>query len=257
MSHVVRFFFSASGVVFALVVAACWIWRRPQSATARRFLFGAAAGYALISTYAAPATVSRALTAGYHKFTAAEAPHGATALVVLGAGTYTVGGWENSATLMSDVEAARVLEAWRVFRLIRPAVVITSGGPPTPDDRSKPSGLNMHDELVRLGVPDAQIIVDIASHDTHDSAVLISPMLRTNGIEHLVLVTSDTHMRRSLGTFRAQGWNAVPATAPDPNLNREWYNRLLPSPYGLDLSQQVTHELLGLPYYWLRGWWRP
>ncbi len=257
MSHAVRFFFSTSGVVFALAVAALWMWRRPQSPGARRFLFGAAAAYALISTYAAPAMVSRALTAGYHKFTAAEAPHGTTALVVLGARTYTVGGWEDSATLMSDVEAARVLEAWRVFRLIRPAVVITSGGPPTPDDRSRPSGLNIHDELVRLGIPDAQIIVDIASHDTHDSAVVIPPILRTKGIEHLVLVTSDTHMRRSLGTFRAQGWNAVPAIAPDPNVERDWYDRLLPSPYGLDLSQQVTHEFVGLPYYWLRGWWRP
>jgi uncharacterized SAM-binding protein YcdF (DUF218 family) len=257
MSHVVRFFFSASGVVFVLVAAAAWVWRRPQSARARRFLFSAAAGYALISTYAAPALVSRALTAGYHKFTAPEAPHGVTALVVLGAGTHTVGGWAGSATIMSDVEAARVLEAWRVFRLIRPAVVITSGGSPTPDDRSTPSGLNMHDELVRLGIPDTQIIVEIASRDTHDSAVAIPPMLRTKGIEHLVLVTSDTHMLRSLGTFRAQGWNAVPAIAPDPNLDRKWYDRILPSPYGLDLSQQVTHEIVGLSYYWLRGWWRP
>jgi uncharacterized SAM-binding protein YcdF (DUF218 family) len=257
MSHAVRFFFSASGIVFSLVVAAVWLWRRPQSPAARRFLFGTAAGYALISTYAAPAIVGRALSAGYHKFTAADAPHAATALVVLGAGTYTVGGWQDSATLMSDVEAARVLEAWRVFRLIKPAVVITSGGPPTLDDRSQPSGLNIHDELVRLGIPDAQIIVDIASHDTHDSAVVIQPILRTRGIEHVVLVTSDTHMRRSLGAFRAQGWNAVPAIAPDPNLDREWYDRLLPSRYGLDLSLQVTHEVLGLPYYWLRGWWRP
>jgi uncharacterized SAM-binding protein YcdF (DUF218 family) len=257
MSHAVHFFFSTSGVVSALVVAALWLWRRPRSAAARRFLFGAAAGYALISTYAVPALASRAMTAGYHKFAAADAPPGATALVVLGAGTVVVGGWEDSAAIMTDVEAARVLEAWRVFRLIGPAVVITSGGAPAPEDQSKPSGLNMHDELVRLGIPDAQIIVDIASHDTHSSAIVILPMLRTKGIEHLVLVTSDTHMRRSLGTFRAQGWTAVPAVAPDPNLGRRWHDWFLPSSYGLDLSGQLTHELLGLSYYWLRGWWRP
>jgi uncharacterized SAM-binding protein YcdF (DUF218 family) len=257
MSPVVHFLLSTSGVVSALLVAAVWAWRRPQSPAARRFLLGVAAGYALVSTYAVPAIVSRVFAAGYHELTAAEAPHGAIALVVLGAGTSTVGGWEDAAAIMTDVEAARMLETWRVFRLIRPTIVITSGGLPTPGERSKPSGLNLHDELVRLGIPDAQIIVDIASRDTHDSAVVIAPMLRTRSIEHLVLVTSDTHMRRSIGAFRAQGWNAVPAIAPDPNAERGWGDWLLPSTYGLNLSQQITHELLGLPYYWLRGWWRP
>jgi uncharacterized SAM-binding protein YcdF (DUF218 family) len=112
----------------------------------------------------------------------------------------------------------------------------------------------MHDELVRLGVPASRVIVETASHDTHDEAVILAPMLRTHGIEHVVLVTSATHMRRSLAVFRAQGWNAVPAIAPDPGFTSTWAAWLLPSAIGLDLSHQVVHELIGLPYYWARGW---
>lgn len=256
MSDVVRTLFSTAGAVLALLVAAVWIWRRPHSPSARRFLLAAAAGYTMASVYAVPAIVARGLSAGFHRFTPADAPRGATAIVVLGAGTQTIQGWDDRFDLMSDVEAARVLETWRVFKLIAPAVVISSGGLPHPDDFSEPSGMNMRDELVHLGVPGEKIVVEVASRDTHDEAVLIPPLLRARGIDRIVLVTSDAHMRRSLGAFRAQGWNAVPAIAPDPNHDGPWLDWLIPSPEGLELSGQVSHELVGLPYYWLRGWWR-
>jgi hypothetical protein len=84
----------------------------------------------------------------------------------------------------------------------------------------------------------------------------IQRLLRARGIEDLVLVTSQTHMRRSLAVFRAQGWPAVPAIAPDPDFSASWRDWLLPTANGLDLSHQIVHELIGLPYYWIRGWER-
>ncbi len=256
MDHVVRFFFSTTGALVWLLAAVAWLLLRPRSAAARRALFVIAIAYALASIYAVPALIGRVLSAGYHPFTAADAPQGRTAVVVLGAEALRIRGWDESLSLslMTNVQAARVLEAWRVFRLIAPAIVVTSGGLPHDDDASTPSGENMHDELVRLGVPDSRIVVETTSHDTHDEAVIVAPMLRAHGIEHVVLVTSETHMRRSIAVFRAQGWNAVPAIAPDPAGASAWSAWLVPSANGLDLSHQVIHELIGLPYYWIRGW---
>ncbi|HWF83283.1 MAG TPA: YdcF family protein [Vicinamibacterales bacterium] len=256
MDHVVRFFLSTAGAIVWLLAAAAWVVLRPRSAAARRALFVIAIVYALASIYAVPALVGRVLSAGYHPFTAADAPQGRTAVVVLGAEALRIQGWDEnlSLSLMTNVQAARVLEAWRVFRLIAPAIVVTSGGLPHGDEASTPSGENMHDELVRLGVPDSRIMVETASHDTHDEAVIVAPMLRAQGIEHVVLVTSETHMRRSIAVFRAQGWNAVPAIAPDPARDSAWSAWLVPSSKGLDLSHQVMHELIGVPYYWVRGW---
>ena len=114
----------------------------------------------------------------------------------------------------------------------------------------------MRDELVRLGVPAARIIVETRSSNTREEALVVTPMLRSRGIEHMVLVTSDSHMRRALGVFRAEGWRAVPAIAPDPGFNASWEDWLVPSGNGLELSRQISRELLGLPYFWLRGWWR-
>lgn len=257
MSDLVRFFCSATGALVWLFATIVWTAIRPRSRAARRALLTVAFVYALASIYAVPALVGRTLSIGYRPFTVADAPRGRTAIVVLGSGAVLIEGWDENLhlDLMTDVEGARVLEAWRVFRLISPALVVASGGRPDPDDASPPSGQNMHDALVRLGVPDGRTLVETISRNTHDEAVVIAPMLHAHGVEHIVLVTSDTHMRRSLAVFRAQGWDAVPAIAPDPGrFDRSWRAWLLPSDSGLQMSEQVMHELLGIPYYWLRGW---
>jgi len=46
---------------------------------------------------------------------------------------------------------------------------------------------------------------------------------------------------------------AVPAIAPDPDSFRSWGDRLRPSRHGLEMSAQLAHEVVHLPYYWSRG----
>jgi uncharacterized SAM-binding protein YcdF (DUF218 family) len=156
----------------------------------------------------------------------------------------------------SDVAAARVLEAWRVYRIARPAWVISSGGLPTPDDPSEPSSTNMRDMLVRLGVPAHQIVTESASRETHENALASAAIVRELHADAVVLVTSAVHMRRALGAFRAAGLQATPAAAPDPWFQNTWHAWLLPTDHGLYFSGAVAHEVLGIPSYWLRGWWR-
>ena len=256
MNALVAFFFSTTGVITFLLVAAVWLARRPRSNAARRFLVAAAFCYALAGTYAVPALIARALSFGYHQFTLDDKPPDPVALVVLGSGTLVIRGWVDRADVMTDIAAARVLETARVFRLIDPLVIVSSGGLPSPDDDSQPSGTNMRNELVRLGIPDSRIIVEIESRNTREEAMIVTPLLRARGIERMVLVTSDSHMRRALGIFRVYGWDAVPAIAPDPGFGGSWSNWLIPSGAGLEFSRQISRELLGLPYYWARGWWR-
>jgi uncharacterized SAM-binding protein YcdF (DUF218 family) len=79
-------------------------------------------------------------------------------------------------------------------------------------------------------------------------------MLRTLGADHVVLVTSDIHMRRSLGAFRSLGLQPIPAIAPDgcfPETLRQW---VTPTNHGLEYTRAVVHELLGIAYYAARGW---
>jgi uncharacterized SAM-binding protein YcdF (DUF218 family) len=244
-------------MVLALLVAALWLWRRPGSIAARRFLIASAMAYTAASVYVVPAAVGRLLTSAYHPFEAGDVPRGPTAVVLLGSGDQTIQGWDATPlSVLDPVGASRVLEAWRVFRLIDPAWIISSGGSPDPASPHEPSSIVMRDALVALGVPGGRIKLESLSTNTHDEAVLLSPVLHSLDIEQLVIVTSDVHMRRSLGIFRAQGWNAIPAIAPDPDATLTRAERWRPSLPGLWLSGRVAHELLGIPYYWARGWYR-
>lgn len=254
MSYFLNFALSVNGLVIALLLAAAWHWLLPRSTGARRFLISVATLYTLASIYAVPFTISRLLCTGYHRFDRTDLPRNSTSVVVLGAGGESVQGWNDRLFPMNSVAAARVLEASRVFTMVSPVWLISSGGSSDPPDLSESSSTNMRDWLMRLGVPPNRILLESESRSTHDEAILVAGMLRSLHIDHIVLVTSDIHMRRSVGVFRAQGIDTTPAIAPDPGWTMPWRKRVVPTSEGLEFSAAVVHELVGLSYYWLRGW---
>jgi|SRR6266850_4455907 len=255
MSSLLYYLISPGGALLAFLGGAVWICLQPRSVLPRRVILAAAIAYTLAGTYAAPASVNRLWSSGFRRFEASDVSRRPAAIVLLGAGERQVSGWTDHVPAMTPVETARVLEAWRVYRLIAPDWIVSSGGRLS-NDSAEPSSAVMRDALLRLGVAESRILLESSSIDTHDEAVLVVPMLRSRGVEQIVLVTSAVHMPRSIGAFRAADINAVPAIAPDPDAFRPWVDRYRPSVYGLELSAQLAHEVVGLPYYWSRGWWR-
>lgn len=248
---------SATGLMLTWAAVTAWVLRRPHSRLARRAIAAATIGFFAATTYVVPAAGARVWNTGFREFGRADVGAASrVAVVILGAGAETAVGWESTLSTMSAVAAARVLEAIRVYRAIEPAFVISSGGRPDPGDIATPAAFLMRDALVGARIPAARIVTEATSRDTHDEAVLLAPILRGLGVDRVVLVTSDVHMRRSLGAFRAVGVDAVPAIAPDPGLARRWPQWVVPSDHGLAFTSQLFHEVLALPYYWARGWWR-
>jgi uncharacterized SAM-binding protein YcdF (DUF218 family) len=250
------FFFSAGGLVVAVLGGTLWMRSRPQSAHAPRFLSFVAIAYAVLTIYGISEGVGRLLVVGINPLAADDLPPGRTAIVVLGSGSYTARDWANGTYSVVDaVDATRALEAARVFRLVGAEWVISSGGRSDPDDPNEASGITLRDAMVTLGIPAARLVVETESRNTHDEAVNIAPMLRNLDVEHVVLVTSGTHMRRSLGAFRAQGIRAIPAIARDPYSAISWSEWILPSDLGFWKSATVMREIMGLAYYMARGWY--
>jgi uncharacterized SAM-binding protein YcdF (DUF218 family) len=249
-------FFSPAGLTVALIATAVTAWRTNWSPRARRLLVIVAVFYAVSGFGVIPLTIARVWSYGYGRFEHAEPNNAATAIVVLGAGDETVLGWEGQLSLLNPNSGARVLEAARLFKLINPMLVVAAGGESDRETNQVPSAILMFDELVRLGVPAAQIQIESRSLNTHDHAVFVTPILRERKIDRLVLVTSDIHMRRAVGTFRASGWEPIAAVAPNPSGLRRWRDYWAPG-FGLGTSGQLAHELLGVSYYIFRGWWRP
>ena len=204
-----------------------------------------------------PVVIERVLVAGYAPLTATDVPPGRTAVVLLGSGTHVARDWDGRRFATVDrIGASRVAEAARVYHLIKPDFVISSGGLFEVTENSWPSGSSMADALVGLGVPRDRIVVEDQSETTRREAVIIKELLAQRPVDHVVLVTSSVHMRRSVGTFRAVGLPTIPAIAHEtPSFDRMW-ERLIPSDKGLEESGMVAHEVMGLVVYRLRGWYR-
>jgi uncharacterized SAM-binding protein YcdF (DUF218 family) len=174
------------------------------------------------------------------------------AVVVLGAGSRTAIGEEQRMGVLTEVGSSRVLEAARVYRLLGNPWVISSGGTARSDHEA--SAVAMRRALLHLGVSADRILLEGESLDTYQEAVAVSRMLRQLGASRFALVTTGLHMPRSLAVFRAQGLSPVPAVAPETWASTPWSDLLRPSMTGLERSASAYHELVGLLYYWVRGW---
>jgi uncharacterized SAM-binding protein YcdF (DUF218 family) len=258
LSALISFVFTTDAVVLLLVVTALWLAWRPGSRPARRTLFAAALFYGVVSTFGVSYAAGRLLVRGFEPLKRSDVPAGRAAVVVLGSGSVTVRDWDGREYSTVDYSAAaRVLEASRVYQLVDPAVVVASGGKVHPSDTDAATGVTMHDALVRLGIPAGRLVLESRSRNTHEEATVVAAMLGSGDLaaDHIILVTSETHMRRSLGAFAAAGIRAIPAIARLDLTDLKTLDWVLPSDQGLWYSSLVVHEVIGLVYYSARGWY--
>ena len=94
--------------------------------------------------------------------------------------------------------------------------------------------------------------VETRSRDTRENARLAVPLLRAQGIDHIVLVTHGWHMRRALRAFEAEAAGALRIEAAPVGLSLsegfalvDW----LPSTFGQGRVRELLREWLG----WLAG----
>ena len=257
MSSLLWFLWSAAGVLSVLVFLAAWAYLRPNSRRARTVLLTAIAFYFLTTLYVVSHPAGQLLATGYRPLTPSEIPRGRTAIVLLGSGIFTAEGWDGSRySVLDRTTAPRVLEAFRLYRLIQPAWIVSSGGNLREDSIVEPAGLTMKNALIQLGVPPELIAIETRSKTTHDEADIVKGMLPELGVDQIVLVTTELHMRRSVGAFRAAGISVIPAIAPEPTGLDDWWAWFLPTDAAFNESKALAHEVVGILYYAVRGWYR-
>jgi len=250
------YLFSSGGAIVLLSVAVGWALLTRRSG-ARRFAIAVALFYWTASTDIVPDTIRLVLASGYRPLTRADVAPGRTAVVLLGSGSLRFRDWsDNQLALIDPIGASRLLEASRVFHLLDAAYILSSGGLATVTDRNRPSGETMAETLMTLGVPKERVLVETESRTTRHEALIIKEMLSAHPVDHVVLVTSQFHMRRSVGTFKAAGIEVIPAIVREPQAFDTWLEKLVPTDKGLKDSAMAAHEVLGIVAYAVRGWYR-
>jgi len=182
----------------------------------------------------------------------ASAPTEVTGIIVLG------GAVEQAMTVAHGIPALngaaeRMTEAVAMARRHPRAKLVFTGGSaslvpdgPTESDTARQL-------FLALGVPATQLVFEDQSRNTHENAVLTQRLLNPAPGQTWLLVTSASHMPRSVGTFRQAGWRVVPwpvnyTTGRDPGL---WWDD--PFPTRLNRAEWALREYVGLVAYRLMG----
>jgi uncharacterized SAM-binding protein YcdF (DUF218 family) len=156
----------------------------------------------------------------------------------------------------------RLLFSAELFRRGKAPQIICTGDVGTGAIGLHPEAEDMAELLTMIGVPASAIVLETKANNTHEHAVNVCPMFEARQIHRVLLVTTAMHLPRSIGVFR----KSCPAVeyVPAPTDFRvttgppiPWYRHVidpLPTPQALADFTSVSHEYVGLMYYWLRGW---
>jgi uncharacterized SAM-binding protein YcdF (DUF218 family) len=145
-------------------------------------------------------------------------------------------------SVVSSSTAFRLMEAVRLWRVIEGSKILISGAGDAPELMKK--------VLISLGVPGQSIVLENKGRNTYESAVNVRQMVGAGGI---ILVTSAGHMPRSLGVFRKNGMNPIPAPTDYMTAPSCLVAGYLPRASHLVYSDLAVHEYLGLLWYKITG----
>lgn len=227
---------------------------KPAPKWGKRWLVVLAGVYLLLSLPLFSTTFESALSYGTSQVKSTEQASGAEVIVILGGGSSTFLGSEGKLNILSEPSSLRVLEGVRLYSLLNEPQIIVSGGAAPRYDVLTPESEPLMDALIVSDIPAEKIIVEPASQDTHEQAVNIRELFEEIGVEHFVLVTSPTHMRRALGAFRAEGMDPIGSVAAQHSESTDNPFPLFPNLNALSNSKLGMREVLATLYYAARGW---
>jgi uncharacterized SAM-binding protein YcdF (DUF218 family) len=145
--------------------------------------------------------------------------------------------------------AVRLLEGVRLHRMLPESKLVLSGGPvfdPVPHAQV------LADVAAAIGVDSQHIVLETRSGDTKDEARFIQDIV---GDERFLLVTSASHMPRSMAMFKKLGMNPIPAPTDHSVKEKQACSpsMFFPRAGNLEKAERAVYEYVGLMWAKLRG----
>jgi len=192
-------------------------------------------------------TLLRPLEYKYTPLLSLEDMHHVKWVVVLGGG-HTSDPQLPITNQLSDASTARLIEGIRLHNMLPESKLILSGGGFDP----VPNAKIMADVALSIGVDKEDLVLESLSKDTKDEAILIQKIV---GKDQFILVTSASHMPRSVALFKKYGMHPIPAPTDYFVKKRQRASPAMFFPSASDLykTERAFHEYLGLAWARLRG----
>ena len=150
---------------------------------------------------------------------------------------------------ISNASLVRLIEAIRLHKLIPGSRLILMGGKVFDD---LPEAEGMATVARAIGMKRKDVIIEPDSKDTAEQAALVKQYVGNDGF---ILVTSASHMPRSMAMFKKMGMSPVPAPAGYmiKESRRVNPNNFFPGADGLNTAERAFYEYLGILWAKLRG----
>ena len=152
--------------------------------------------------------------------------------------------------------ADRVVNAVELYKKGILKKILISGG----SGRLVVTGVNEAEEylkaMVVMGVPSTDIIVEIESRNTHESAVNVKKLLEQESDGSCLLITSAFHMRRSEACFNKAGFKLDTFAGDFYTHSRIFTPDVLfiPNPNAIEIWQKLFKEWTGMVAYKVAGY---
>lgn len=152
--------------------------------------------------------------------------------------------------------ADRLMHAADLYKAGKAPVVLVSGGNWLDPSVGSAEANDMADVLGRFGVPVSAMLLETASVDTRQNAVLSVDLMRQRHFRTALLVTSAVHMPRAMAAFRQAGIDPIASETDFVSVSSGDWPVLdwLPSAGALGDSEMALREIAGFIYYRVRGW---
>ncbi len=156
-----------------------------------------------------------------------------------------------------NANADRLTNALWLYRAGRVRYILVSGGSGAVLAKAHTESAEIITLLRLAGVPNAAILREESSRNTHENALFTKRLLAAHpNVKSLVLVTSAFHQRRALGCFRKVGLKPVGFPAGFRTRDRSWAPDywLVPTPGALENWSLLLHEMAGWLTYKALGY---
>jgi uncharacterized SAM-binding protein YcdF (DUF218 family) len=158
----------------------------------------------------------------------------------------------------------RVIYAAKLYKEQKAPLIIVSGGRIEWFGGGRAEATEISSLLEFMGVPKQAIVEEPDSLNTYQNAVNVSKILKQKNLNRVLLVTSATHMPRSLLIFKHQKISAIPAATDFLVSEQEILESTstiesrilyaLPEAEKLQHTTQALKEYIGIFIYRLKGW---
>lgn len=188
------------------LLALWWLPKRPVAGR-RALLAGLCIGL-LVGWLPLPDALLRLLEGQY------SAPEGDlkpyVGLVVLGGAIDFPHGVQDSRRYMLDVSAQRMTAPVALLRQYPHLMVLFSGGQSDIIARNTSVADAAREFYASMGVPRDRLLYERAARNTKENAVLSAMVPGVDKAQPWLLLTSASHMPRSMALFQREGWNVAP-----------------------------------------------